>query len=207
MASARQSRKPTRELRLPDAWEAAKHVSWPASWAKPMVRVPLPSGRYITKSMPVLSRERDTLSACIRERDRIGVAIWGAKRWREMLAMPNRSVAKHRKGRVTPRTGVQLVDRPGRAPCWVASWYEPEAGVEHRPASPRKGKAQPRRKRRKSFSFGTPHARFSSSEAALAEAVALREQMERRWYSVVAPLEESRVNHHPDENAQETTHG
>jgi hypothetical protein len=206
MVSSSQSNAP-HGLRLLEAWAAAKHVSWPASWAKTMIRVPLPSGRYVTKSLPPRLTERETLAACIAERDRIGVAIWGAKRWREMMAVSKRSVVKHRQDRPTPRTGVQLDDRPGRAPCWVASWYEPESGGVTLPDQPGKRAATPRRKRSKSFSFGSPHARFSSSEAAYAEAVALREAMERRWYSVVAPLEESRVNHHPDESTEETTHG
>jgi len=207
MVGASQSKVAPRELQLLEAWAATKHVSWPASWAKPMIRVPLPSGRYVTKSLTPMPTERETLAACIEERDRIGMAIWGAKRWREMMAVPKRSVAKHRRERVTPRTGVQLDERPGRAPCWVASWYEPENGGVTLPDQPGKVASAPRRKRSKSFSFGTPHARFSSSEAAFAEAVSLREAMERRWYSVVAPLEESRVNHHPDESTEETTHG
>lgn len=178
-----------------EAWDRTKHVSWPPSWSKPLIRVPLPSGKYISKSIAPLEDVNETLRICILERDRIAVQIWGELRWREMLAVPKRSVAKHRKNRTTPRIGVFHSERSGRAPCWIAVWYELDRQAAYDGLSNRR----PRRRRSKTFSYGTSNARYSTSASAYAAAWELRERMERRWYSVVDPCQMSRVNPHPDE--------
>lgn len=67
----------TRTLNYPDTWKTTKFVSWPASWAKPMIRVPLPSGKYITRSVEPLPNELDTIERCKDVRDQLAIPIWG----------------------------------------------------------------------------------------------------------------------------------
>lgn len=74
-----------------------------------------------------------------------------------------------------------LVEREGWAPYWLVSWCELDTVAIGE--SRTHGRRPPRRKRRKTFSFGTSNAQFSSSEAAYAAAVAYRDEVQRRHYS------------------------
>lgn len=48
-------------LSYPKRWNATKFISWPPSLAKPMVHVPLPRGRYISKSVTSVVDEIETI--------------------------------------------------------------------------------------------------------------------------------------------------
>jgi hypothetical protein len=109
------------------------------------------------------------------------IQIWGEFRWAEMLQVQARSVARHRESPAGPQTGVFLYERPGTAPVWVAVWYELLDDGS-------------RRKRSKGFSFGTPRAKFSTSEQAEAAAIERRNLEEARWYSTVGVREQRRVS-------------
>ena len=174
----------TRTLNHPDRWKTTKFVSWPASWAKPMIRVPLPSGKYITRSVEPLLNELDTIERCKDVRDQLAIPIWGAKRWREILSVPARSVTRPRKDTNAPHNGVQLIQREGRADFYQVCWYELDTREIKMVESQTHGKRQPRRLRSKRFSFGTPNARFYSQDLALAEAIAFAKEKQREVYSV-----------------------
>ena len=148
-----------------------------------MVRIPLPGGGYITRSVTPCASETQTLEACKRRRDAIAVPIWGVGRWRQMLAVPARSAARPRKHSASGCNGVYLEKRQGRAPAWVAVWYEPENRDAAVAESQTHGKRKPRRRRVARFSFGTPLARFSTSATAYEAAVERRREEEMRWYS------------------------
>ncbi len=74
-----------------DAWSSTKYVSWPESHANPFIRIPLPSGRFLVRSIPRTTDEKETLANCIKTRDRIGVRMWGQSRWNDMLNGPIRT--------------------------------------------------------------------------------------------------------------------
>lgn len=157
--------------KLPD-WQDEKYIGWPPSHAKPSVRVPLPSGSTHSVSVTLRETEEETLAVCLRLRDKLGINLWGEQRWKQMLKVKSRSVAKHRKIKTTPFTGVCHLDRPkANSRAWVASWYEllPDGS---------------RKKRQKTFSYGGKYSRYASSDQALAAAMERREKEERRWYSV-----------------------
>jgi len=164
-------------------WESAKYISWPFCSKCPIVRVPRPSGRPEPRSMPALPGETNQVhfARCVKHRDRRGIQIWGEFRWAEMLQVQARSVARHRESPAGPQTGVFLYERPGTAPVWVAVWYELLDDGS-------------RRKRSKGFSFGTPRAKFSTSEQAEAAAIERRNLEEARWYSTVGVREQRRVS-------------
>jgi len=111
-------------LSLPQLWESTKYVSWPKSHSNPMVRVPRPTGKPETKSIPRLANEYDTFEQCIAYRDQRGKEVWGARRWKELLLVDARSVARHREQPAGPITGVYHYERPTGTTLWVAAWYE-----------------------------------------------------------------------------------
>lgn len=158
-----------------ELWESAKYISWPHSMSSPVVRVPRPCGTPESKSFPMLAgdSEQALFDRCLAYRDQRGIEIWGETRWRQIVFVAKRSVAKRRSSSQTPRTGVHLENRTGRAPAWVAAWYElMQDGT--------------RRKRSKRFSFGTDRAKYPTSNKALAAAIARRKQEEAKWYCVLA---------------------
>lgn len=163
-----------RKLQLPQLWESTKFVSWPHTHANPIVRVPRPSGQPESRTIRRVSGESEyeTFERCIEYRDSRGVALWGERRWTELLHVPKRSVAKHRESPAGPMTGVYHYQRPNGATVWIASWYEllPD------------GK---RRKRSKQYSYGTPLSRFATSEQAMSAAIEKREKEEARWYTTL----------------------
>ncbi|MBF6615528.1 MAG: hypothetical protein ITG07_02260 [Candidimonas sp.] len=164
-------------------WESAKYVSWPYTHNSPIVRVPQPSGTPESRSMaPRPGETEDALFArCIEYRNARGVKVWGERRWAEMLQVQARSVARHREAPAGPQTGVYHYERPNTAPVWVAAWYELLADGT-------------RRKRSKTFSYGTPRARYSTSEQAEAAAIERRNLEEARWYSTAGVREKRRVS-------------
>jgi len=166
-----------------DLWESAKYVSWPFSHENPIVRIPRPTGR--PESVSIARRpgetEESTFTRCVQYRDKRGVEVWGEGRWAELLKVQARSVARHRKQPAGPKTGVYHCERKNSAPVWIASWYELQADGT-------------RRKRSKGYSYGTPKARFSTSEQAESAAIKRRELEEARWYSTVGVGEQRLAN-------------
>ena len=173
-----------RKLKHAEVWKNTKFVSWPASWVKPMIRVPLPSGKYITRSVEPLPKELDTIERCKDFRDQLAIPIWGVKRWREILSVPARSVTRPRKESNTPYNGVQLIQRVGKADYYEVCWYELDQRFGVGEESQTHGKRLPRRRRTKKFSFGTPNARYYSQELALQEAIAWAQEKQRAVYCV-----------------------
>ncbi len=136
------------KLSLPQLWESAKYVSWPLSHANPIVRVPRPSGRPESKTISRLPNEYDTFEYCIAYRDQRGVEVWGKKRWRELLLVEARSVARHHRRPAGPITGVYHYERPTGSTVWIAAWYELKADGS-------------RKKRSTQFSYGTEISRYA----------------------------------------------
>lgn len=167
-----------------ELWESTKYVSWPFSHDNPIVRVPRPSGQPESMSIKRIAGESEeaTFLRCLQYRDKRGVEIWGEKRWQELLKVRARSVARHRDGPAEHHTGVNHYERGNGAPVWIASWYELKSDGT-------------RRKRCKEFSYGTPKARFSTSEQAKDAAIRRRNLEEARWYSTNGIGEERKVNH------------
>lgn len=164
----------TRKLRYPEKWKVTKFISWPPSWDTPMVRVPDKSGGYSAFSVRPYANEdeHNLLERCRKLRDGIGIPIWGEEKWWNILRFPARSSTKPRKGTRSPYNGVSLIERPNSAPYYSASWYEVDPEQDPISESQTHGKRVPRKKRRKTFSFGTPNARFSTEEEALRSAIA-----------------------------------
>lgn len=173
------------ELHHPQMWKQTKYVSWPASWQNPMVRIPLPSGKYITRSVIPENDELTTLSKCKQKRDAIAIPIWGEEAWHRILSVPSRSTTKPRKNPKTPYNGVMLIERPGRAPHYIVSWYELNISDECFVESQTHGKRLPRRLKTKAFSYGTERAKFSRQEEALKEAIDWAKKMQSKNYSVI----------------------
>lgn len=166
-----------------EQWERTKYVSWPPSQKKPWIRLPLPSGGCISRTVQPAETESETLARCRELRDKIALPIWG-DRWYQMLSVPRRSVVQTRGNkRGDYYTGVHLRVRKGTAPCFVATWYESVDTTASEPESKTRGVWKPRKSRKKYFSFGTDRAMFSTEQEAYAAAVALRKQMERKYYS------------------------
>ena len=168
-------------LSLPQLWESTKYVSWPKSHSNPMVRVPRPLGKPETKSIPRLASEYDTFERCLAYRDQRGREIWGERRWKELLRVEARSVARHRERPAGPITGVYHYERPTGTTLWVAAWYElmPDGS---------------RKKRSAQFSYGTSRTRYATSEEAMQAAIKRRQEEETRWYCVVGKRDQRRVN-------------
>lgn len=161
-------------------WARTKYVYWPPSQPDPVVRVPTPNGEHESLSFSALGSERAVFERCLAYRDQRGVALWGQSRWEELLKVDRRSVARHRKSREGPMTGVNHMERKGSL-GWAATWYElREDGT--------------RRKRRKCFSYGGPFSQFSKSDDAMHAAMERREAEERRWYSVLGEGDDRRVS-------------
>lgn len=106
---------------------------------------------------------------CMAYRDKRGVELWGRARWKQMLLVQKRSVAKYRTKSKSPYPGVFLEERKGKAPVWVACWYELLSDGSRRRGS-------------KTFSFGTKRAKYPTSSQALADAIARRKIEEAKWY-------------------------
>jgi len=172
-------------LKHPNSWKHTKYVSWPASWVKPMIRIPLPSGKYLTRSVIPLEDELETIQKCKTERDKIAIPIWGEERWRQILTVPARSVTRPRKDPTTPYNGVQHQERPGRANRYITTWYE----VEQQPGalieSQTHGKRLPRKKRSADFSYGTDRAMFADEEQAKEAAIKLAMKKQAEAYVVI----------------------
>lgn len=164
-------------------WESAKYISWPFSLANPIVRVPRASGTPESKTIARLpgETEESLFLRCLQYRDERGIAIWGARRWAELLQVQARSVARHRKRPAGPQTGVYHYARSNSAPSWIASWYELQTDGT-------------RRVRRKVYSYGTPRAAFRTSEQAEAAALKRRNLEEARWYCVGGIGKQRQVN-------------
>lgn len=156
-------------LKYPALWERTKYVSWPPTQGNPTVRIPHPAGKTVSKSVPRTGNEKETLERCVAQRDEAGQALWGERRWAEMLRLSTRPVAKPRKKMAGPMTGVNHYERKGFANIWVATWYE------------RAPDGSPRR-RSKQFSYGSENAQFSTSEQAMQAAIKKREEESARWY-------------------------
>lgn len=176
-----------REFKHPNAWKHAKYVSWPPSWATPLIRVPLRDGRYISRSITMREGECEIelLARCRALRDAIAIPIWGAAKWNQILRVPKRSVTKLREDSKTPYNGIQLIEQSPWASYYSASWYEFDGPEKMLAEAQSVGHRMPRRKRTKTFSFGTPHARFPSDEAALAAAIEFIKQKQQEQYVVV----------------------
>lgn len=166
-----------------ELWESGKYVSWRFSHENPIVRVPRSTGQPESKSIARRpdETEESIFSRCVQYRDKRGVEVWGERRWAELLKVQARSVARHREQPAGPQTGVFHYQRENSAPVWIASWYELQAEGT-------------RCKRRKGYSYGTPRARFSTSEQAKAAAIVRRNREEARWYSTVGIGEQRLVN-------------
>lgn len=103
--------------------------------------------------------------------------------WIAILRVPARSVTRARKEPSTPANGITLREREGRTPYYIVTWYEhPGAGVSPRLESQTHGKRLPRKKRTKTFSFGTPTARFAKQETALSNAKKYLEAMRHKHH-------------------------
>ena len=126
-----------------------------------MVRVPRPSGKPETKSIPRLASEYDTFERCLAYRDQRGREIWGERRWKELLRVEARSVARHRERPAGPITGVYHYERPTGTTLWVAAWYElmPDGS---------------RKKRSAQCSYGTSRTRYAISDEAMQAAIKRR---------------------------------
>lgn len=170
-------------LQLPQLWESAKYINWPHTHGHPIVRVPRPSG--LPESCTIRRQpgeaEYDLFDRCEAYRDKRGPEIWGERRWRQLIGVTKRSVAKHREGPAGPITGVNHSERPGWASAWVAHWYErlPDGST---------------RRRARAYSYGTPNAAYATSEEAMAAAAEKREKEERRWYSTLGKGEDRQAN-------------
>lgn len=169
------------KLLLPQLWENTKYVSWPHSHDNPIVRIPRPSGKPESKTIPRVFNEYDTFERCIDYRDRRGPEIWGEGRWAEILNVVTRSVAKHRVQPAGPITGVNHYMRPNGTTVWIASWYVllPDGT---------------RGKKSKQYSYGIPLSRFATSEQAMQAANEKRKLEEARWYSTVGVREQREVS-------------
>lgn len=167
----------------PELWEGTKYISWPFTLSSPVVRVPRPRGTPESKSFPQQEGETEQalFDRCLAYRNQRGVQLWGDARWQQMLQVQARSVARHRSVTQSPYNGVYLEERQGRAPVWVACWYELVPG----------GK---RKRRYQSFSFGTERAKYTTSNEALAAAIGRRKEEEAKWYSVLESGPDRRFN-------------
>lgn len=151
-----------------------------------MIRVPLPSGAYISRSITPLDDELATIELCKKERDKLAIPIWGEEAWIAILHVPARSVTRARKETRTPANGITLREREGRTPYYIVSWYEyPDPGGSPRIESQTHGKRLPRKKKTKTFSFGTPNARFARQETALRNAKKYLAAMRRKHHVFV----------------------
>lgn len=175
------------KLEHPSAWKCTKYVSWPPSWPTPLIRIPQKDGSYISRSitMKVDESELDLLARCRSLRDALALPIWGAEKWEQILRVPKRSVSKIHKGSKTPYNGVQLIEHSRWASYYIAAWYEFDGPDTMLIEAQSEGRQMPRRKRSKTFSFGTTTARFSSQEAALAAAIEFIKEKQAESYVVV----------------------
>lgn len=173
-----------RKLQHPEEWKTTKFVTWPPSWETPMVRVPEKDGGYRSFSVRPYENEPELhlLERCRKLRDGIGIPVWGEEKWWNILRFPARSSAKPRGNPSTPHNGVSLVARPNAAPYYSASWYEADPEQDPTKESQTHGKRVPRKKRRKSFSFGTPNAKFHTEEEALRAAIAFIQDKQSEVY-------------------------
>tara|TARA_R110002051_G_scaffold309855_5_gene382729 strand:+ start:1246 stop:1743 length:498 start_codon:yes stop_codon:yes gene_type:complete len=150
-----------------------------------MVRIPLPSGKYITRSVTPEGDELSTIAKCKEVRDALAIPIWGKEEWHKILSVPARSTTRPRVNPTTPYNGVVLKERPGKASRYEVAWYEldiPDGSVIE---SQTHGKRVPRKKKVKTFSFGTDKARFTRQEDALSAAIALAKTVQAQHYSVI----------------------
>lgn len=150
-----------------------------------MIRVPLPSGDYITRSVAPVEDELSTIQKCKEVRDALAIPLWGEEAWRKMLSVPARSTTKLRASSKSPYNGVELNERPGKAARYVVTWYELDIPDGITIESQTHGKRLPRKKKVRTFSFGTERARYSSQEEALLEAIAWAKKVQSEHYSVV----------------------
>lgn len=176
------------ELQLPELWEKTKCVAWHKAHNNPVVRIPLPSGRHISKSVKRLDSEYATLQKCIEVRDKIGTQLWGRKRWQQILVSKARTVAKHHREPASSKNGVHHSYRPKyNSRAWIAVWYE--AVLDHY------GQPTGKMKRRaKSFSYGLPTSQYATSEQAFDAAVEKRCEEEKKWYTVIEGPDKQRIN-------------
>lgn len=176
------------KLQHPEKWKTTKYITWPPSWKTPMVRVPEKDGGY--RSFSVKPRKGETeialLARCRLLRDSVGIPIWGEEKWWNILRFPARSSTKPKRGSKTPYNGVSLVERPGWASYYAASWYEVDPSHDPTKESQTHGKRVSRKKRRKTFSFGTKNAKYDSSEAALQAAIEFVESKQEEVYVLVS---------------------
>ena len=115
-------------------------------------------------------------------RDQRGVEVWGQKRWRELLLVEARSVAKHRQRPACPVTGVYHYERPSGSMAWIAAWYALTADGS-------------RKKRSAQFiTYGTGISRYASSDDAMHAAIATRKEEEARWNCVLGERDKRQVN-------------
>ena len=171
------------KLVQPQLWESTKYISWPHTHDQPIVRIPRPSGTPESKTVRRKpgEQERELFDRCVSYRDQRGPEVWGEKRWHELLNVPRRSVAKHRRQQVGPMTGVFPYERPSGTTEWIATWYEQRADGT-------------RRKRSKQYSYGTPSSRYSTSQQAKAAAIQKRQKEEARWYTTSGHGERRQAN-------------
>lgn len=78
--------------------------------------------------------------------------------------------------------GVSLVERPNSAPYYSASWYEVDPENDPAQETSHAGNRIPRKKRRKSFSFGTSKAKYHTQEAAKEAAIAFIKDKQKEVY-------------------------
>ncbi len=172
-------------LKHPDAWEKEKLVTWSKHHRNPFIRVPLPSGKYVVRTVKDTGDEWKTFKACQELRDRLGVELWGKHRWSQIMASRARSTAKFHKTPATEKNGVNHYAKTLTSGTAVATWYEPvyENGIFT-------GK---RKKRSKAFGYGG-RAQCQTKEEAMEKAITLREEKERECYSVSTPRHKAEVN-------------
>ena len=159
----------TASKKYPLLWESEKYLRWHKAHANPRVVMPLPTGgkRPVTVLRREGEDELDFFTRCVEERDAMGRALWGETTWQHMLSVKSRSVT--RGGRSEEQIGVRHVVREGRPSAWVAYWNE------------RDGDGQPCQ-RSKSFSYGSPGSKCSTSSEAKAKAEEVRSVKEKSWY-------------------------
>lgn len=167
-----------RTLLHPELWVTTKFISWSPSMKNPLVRVPLPSGKYMTKTIKPSDHELETYNRCKEKRDALGVSLWGERRWRLILSVPSRSVSRPRKQPKGPYNGVRLIHRGSYASYYLVTWKEFD------PNKPIINGTRARVARKRTFSFGTPNAKYCSEEVARCEAVAFAKKIQRLHYTV-----------------------
>lgn len=153
----------------PLLWQSEKYLRWPPYFASPVIRMPLPGGSKRSYSVQRADGEAELefFERCVKERNALGEAQWGKTTWAYMLSVKSRSVTRGESGE--REKGVRHVVTAGKSNAWQATWYERDA----------QGK---RRQRSQQFSYGTPNARYETSEQAKARAEAVRKKKERDWY-------------------------